>query len=124
MKKFSNIDELHAFLERRAKQIIKHYFSDWKNMDRPEVMKHTGEKTSDVYIIFRESGSYLYSREELADMRRDFPAVVMDYYKTDRTALYYKVDFCKLTAEKIPAGLPEEIRIYRNEKEREQRMSA
>lgn len=124
MKKFSNIDELHAFLERRAKQIIKHYFSDWKNMDRPEVMKHTGERTTEVYIIFRECGSYLYSREELTDMRREFPAVVMDYYKTDKTAIYYKVDFCRLTAEKIPAGLPEDIKRYRSQKENEQRMSA
>ena len=124
MKKFKNIDELHAFLELRASAIIKHYFTDWKNHDRPEVMKHSGEKSKEVYIIFRECGSYLYSRDELTDMRRDFPAVVMDYYKTDKTALYYKVDFCKLTAEKIPAGLPEDIRRYRKEQEREQRMSA
>ena len=124
MKKFKSIDELHAYLERRASATIKHYYTDWKNYDRPEVMRHTGEKTSDVYIIFRECGSYIFSKDELTDMERDFPAVVMDYYTTDKTALYYKVDFCKLTAEKIPAGLPDEIRRHRTEKEHEQRMSA
>ena len=113
MKKFSNIDELHAFLERRAKSIIKYYYSDWRNLDRPEVMKHTGLKTREVYIIFRESGSYLYTRE---DLQRDFPATVMDYYKDYRNTAYYKIDFCSLTAEKIPAGLPEDIRTENNER--------
>ena len=114
MKKFKDIDELHAFLERRAHQIIKHYFTDWKNLDRPEVMRHTGLKTKEVYIIFRESGSYLYSRD---DLQRDFPATVMDYYKDYKNTAYYKIDFYILTAEKIPAGLPEDIR--RENKERQ-----
>ena len=124
MKKFKNIDELHAFLERRAHLTIKSYYTDWKNYDRPEIMLHTGLKTKEVYIIMRECGSYLYSREELTDTSRDYPAVVMDYYTSDRTAIYYKVDFNKLTAERIPAGLPEDIKRYRAEKERAERMSA
>ena len=113
MKKFKNIDELHAFLERRAHQIIKHYFTDWKNLDRPEVMRHTGLKTKEVYIIFRESGIGYTSQAYAAS---DFPATVMDYYKDYRNTAYYKVDFCSLTAEKIPAGLPEDIRRENNER--------
>lgn len=114
MKKFKSIDELHAFLERRAKSIIKFYYTDWKNYDRPEVMKHTGLRTKEIYIIFRECGSYLYTRE---DLHFDFPATVMDYYKDYKNTAYYKIDFCNLTAEKIPAGLPEDIR--RENKERQ-----
>ena len=110
MKKFKTIDDLHGYIERQAKRTIKYYYSDFKNYDRPEIMRHTGEKTKEVYLIFRESGSYLYSREELTDSRRDFGRVVMDYYTTDKTAKYYKVNFNALTVESIPAGLPEDIK--------------
>ena len=110
MRKFKNINDLHAFLERQAKRTIKFYYTDWKNYDRPDVMKHTGAKTPEIYIIFRESGSYLYTRD---DLRREYPAVVMDYYSGDESAKYYKVDFLHLTAERIPAGLPEDIRNER-----------
>ena len=110
MKKYKTIDDLHSFLERQAKRTIKYYYTDWKNYDRPEVMKHTGAKTREIYIIFRESGSYLYTRAELLHPIRDFARVVMDYYTTDRTAKYYKVDFDRLTVENIPAGLPEDVK--------------
>lgn len=113
---FSNIDELHAYIERQAKRTIKFYYSDYKNYDRPEIMRHTGEKTKDVYIIFRESGSYLFTREELTDSRRDFGRVVMDYYTTDKTAKYYKINFKELTAERIPAGLPQDVKQEIREK--------
>ena len=118
MKKFKNIDDLHSFLERQAKRTIKYYYTDWKNYDRPEIMRHTGEKTKEIYTIMRESGSYLYSREELTDSRRDFGRVVMDYYTTDKTAKYYKVNFSALTIESIPAGLPNDIKRELNERNR------
>ena len=118
MKRFKTIDELHAFLERQADKIIKYYYTDWKNYDRPELMKHTGNKEREIYIIFRESGSYIYTVNELTDTERDFPAVVMDYYTSDRTAVYYRVDLDRLTAEKIPAGLPSHIKAERARLER------
>lgn len=109
-KNFKSIDELHAYIEKQAKQTIKYYYTDFKNYDRPEIMKHTGAKTEEVYIIFRESGSYLYSRAELLDQGRDFGRVVMDYYTTDKTAKYYKINFKNLTVETIAAGLPADIK--------------
>ena len=114
MKKFINIDDLHAYLEKQASRTIKHYFTDWKNYDRPEVMRHTGLKTRAVYIILREAGSYLYTRE---DLHRNFPAAVMDYYTNYGKAKYFKVDFDRLTVERIPAGLPEDIRRENQERE-------
>ena len=116
MYKFKTIDELHAYIERQAKRTIKFYYSDFKNYDRPEIMRHTGAKTKEVYVIFRESGSYLYTREELTDSRRDFARVVMDYYTTDKTAKYYKINFRDLTAERIPAGLPQDVKQEIREK--------
>lgn len=116
MKKFKNIDDLHSYLEKEAHKTIKHYYTDWKNYDRPDVMKHTGLKTKEVYIILRECGSYLHTREDL--LKYDFSATVMDYYTSDRTAKYYKVNFDALTVEAIPAGLPRDIKREREEVKR------
>lgn len=120
MKKFKNIDDLHAFLEREAKRTIKHYYTDWKNYDRPAVMRYTGEKTREVYFIFRECGSYTETRSDI--LNYDFSATVMEYYTTDKTAKYYKVDFYNLTLERIPAGLPKELKREREERERAKNM--
>ena len=119
MKKFYNIDDLHNYLERQAKRTIKYYYTDWKNYDRPEIMRHTGAKTKEIYIIMRESGSYLYTRGDLMSTRSDFARVVMDYYTTDRTAKYYKINFDALTVESIPAELPQDIRRELAQRERE-----
>lgn len=116
MKKFKTIDELHAYFERQAKRTIKYYYTDWKNYDRPEIMRHTGAKTSEIYIILRESGSYLYTRADLLSTRSDYARAVMDYYTTDKTAKYYKINFRELTAERIPAGLPQDVKQEIREK--------
>lgn len=118
MKHYKTIDELHAAIEKKADKIIKYYYTDFKNYDRPEIMRHTGAKTREVYLILRESGSYIYSLEELLNLDRDFPAVVMDYYTNDKTAHYYKIDFSRFTLEEIPAGLPSHIRAERARLER------
>lgn len=112
-RKYNNINELHDFIERQAKRIIKWYYTDYKNYDRVEIMKNTGLKTEECYIIFRESGSYFYTFENLTDPAHNFPAVVMDYYKTDKTAKYYRIDFSRLIVENIPAGLPKNIKRIR-----------
>ena len=113
MKKYKTIDELHQAIEKKADKIIKHYYSDFKNYDRPAIMKHTGEKTKEVYLILREAGSYLFSAADLLDIERDYPVVVMNYYTNDTTAHYFKIDFSRFTLEEIPAGLPKEIKAER-----------
>ena len=113
MKKFKTIDDLHAAIEKAARQTIKFYYTDWKNYDRPALMKATGTRET-VYIIVRESGSYLYTYKELENGYQ-FGLDVMDYYTTDRTAKYYRADLDKLTLETIPAGIPDEIRNRRKE---------
>lgn len=108
MKKYKSIDELHAAIEKAARRTIKFYYTDWKNYDRPALMKATGNRET-VYIILRESGSYFYTYKELANGYQ-FGLDVMDYYTGDRTAVYYKADLDKLTLEKIPAGIPTELK--------------
>ena len=109
---------MHTYFERQAKRTIKYFYTDWKNYDRPEIMRHTGAKTSEIYIILRESGSYLYTPADLLSTRSDYARAVMDYYTTDKTAKYYKVNFNALTVESIPAGLPNDIKRELNERSR------
>lgn len=112
MKRFKTIDDLHAFIEKQARKTIKYYYTDWKNYDRPALMKATGTRET-VYIIVRESGSYLYTEKQLK-AGYEYGLTVMDYYRTDRTAKYFKLDLKALTAEAIPAGIPEELKnIYK-----------
>ncbi len=122
MKHFENIDELHAYIERQARRTIKHYYTDWKNYDRPDMMKATGNKEKEVYIIVRECGSYFYTLEHLR--KSLYARTVMDYYNTDSTAKYFRVDFQKLTVEAIEKKLPDHIRKEAEEKERRERLTA
>jgi len=122
MKHFKNIDDLHAFLERQAKRTIKYYYTDWKNYDRPALMKYTGSREKEIYIIFREAGSYIYTAADILDY--DFAATVMDYYISDKTAKYYKVNLDALTAELIPAGMPSHIKAERSRREHELLLAA
>lgn len=108
MKRFKDINDLHQALERAAKRTIKAYYTDWKNYDRPALMKATGEKEI-VYIILRQYGSYLYTKSNLESGYK-FAFSVLEYYTTDPTAIYYKADLKNLTLEKIPAGIPAELK--------------
>ena len=108
MKRFKSIDDLHTTLERAAKRTIKYYYTDWKNYDRPALMKATGEKET-VYIILRESGSYLYTKTEL-EAGYKFGFTVLEYYTNDRTAKYYKADLKNLTLESLTPGIPNELK--------------
>lgn len=114
MKKFKDINDLHSYLERKAKRIIKAYYTDWKNYDRPALMKATGEKAT-VYIILRKHGSYLYTEKHLLDPAAVWAETVMNYYTDQEEATYYKIDLRNLTAEIIPAGLPKWIKDIREQ---------
>lgn len=117
-KKFADIDSFHAFIEKKARQIIKYYYTDWKNYDRPELMKATGAREKEVYVILREAGSYFYRAADLTDATRDYPITVMDYYTSDKTARYFKLDFQNLIIEEIAPGIPASIAAARKQNER------
>lgn len=107
MKRYKTIDDLHAYIERQARQTIKLYYSDWKNYDRPKLMDATGKRTT-AYIIFRECGSYFFTEKRAKES--ETARAILEYYTTDKSAKYYKIDLYALTAERIPAGIPEEVK--------------
>ena len=56
--KYANIDLLDAAIEQAASRIIKHYYTDWKNYDRPTYMGYKGAQERSkkhILILFRES---------------------------------------------------------------------
>jgi hypothetical protein len=91
--KYNNINELHQAIEKKAKKIIKCYYSDYKNYDRLKVMQETGKKGI-LYMIFRQCGSYAFNESDI----KKGASYYIDYYKNnDSTAKFYKIDFNKLT---------------------------
>jgi hypothetical protein len=114
MKHFDTIDSLHSWIEKQAKKKIQAYYTDWKNYDRPALMKATGEKAT-IYIILRKYGSYLYTEKHLLDPAAVWAETVMNYYTDQEDATYYKIDLRNLTAEIIPAGLPKWIKDIREQ---------
>ena len=117
-KHFDNINSLYDYIERQAKRTIKFYYTDYKNYDRPRLMTFAYDKEPEIYLILRKCGSYIYTAAELLDPGYDFPAYVMDYYTSDESAKYYKLNMKTLTVETIPAGLPSEIKAERARLER------
>lgn len=64
-------------LERAARREIKHYFTDWTEYDKPDLLNP--EKTpdgSELYFLTRESGSYLLNPGERAEIAE----AILSYY--------------------------------------------
>ena len=111
--KYPNIDALDSAIERAAKRIIKHYYTDWKNYDRPAYMGYKGSQDRDkkhILVLFRESGSYIFSDFDFKD--RKTPGEIVSYYinyENDSKTKYYFIDLEKLTLTKTE---PETVKAY------------
>lgn len=103
MKRFNNINELDQRIENIIKRTVKSYYSDWKNYDRPKYMNLKGSNRradKKMILIARESGTYLYTFEELKNY--NFAATVYEYYYTQcSNSKYYLIDLDNLSIEKI-----------------------
>ena len=71
-------------LERAARKEIKHYWSDWTDYDRPDLLNpETTPNGSELYLLTRESGSYLLNPGE----RPEPAAAILEYYMTQSNEL-------------------------------------
>lgn len=105
MTKYNTIDELDARIEKIISKTIKHYYSDWKNYDRPRYMSLKGShrrEDKQIIIIVRECGCYLYTLEDIAS--REWCTTVYEYYQNQEHATYYRIDLDKLSIQKIDPG--------------------
>ena len=117
--KYNNINELDQAIERAAKRIIKYYYTDWKNHDRPTYMGYKASRDRDrkhILVLFRESGSYIFSDFDFKD--RKTPAEIVSYYinyENDSKTKYYFIDLEKLTLTKTD---PDSVKAYLKEFEK------
>ena len=113
MKKYKTIDELDARIEKIVKGTVKHYYTDWKNYDRPKYMKLKGSRDRNdktMVLIARDCGTYLLTLDAIENSTG--AATIYEYYYTqDTRSTYYLINLDRLTLEKIdPATFRKELR--------------
>lgn len=102
MKHYNNINDLDNRIENIIKRTVKHYYTDWKNYDRPKYMALKGSrdrKDKTMILIARECGTYLLTLDDIAS--RESAAVIYDYYQTQERATYYLIDLQTLGIARI-----------------------
>lgn len=105
MKKYKTIDELDARIEKIIKSTVKHYYTDWKNYDRPKYMKlksSEDRKDKKMILIARNCGTYLLTIDAIENS--EGAATIFEYYQTQEQADYYFIDLDRLTISKIEPG--------------------
>ena len=88
--KYASEMDMDNRIERIVKAKVKHYYTDWKNYDRPKYMKLKGTKERKMILVVRTCGTYLYSIDELKEY--DFAKTVYEYYIDYESADYYYID--------------------------------
>lgn len=95
--KYKSIDLLDAKIERIISRNVKYYYTDWKNYDRPYYMKLKGIKEKNIILIVRESGTYLYTLDDLYNY--EFSRTVCTYY--GESVKYYSIDLINLELKQL-----------------------
>ena len=98
--KYKSIDLLDRHIENIISRKVKHYYTDWKNYDRPYYMKLKGSprrQDKELILIARDCGSYLYTIDELYSYL--FARTVCTYY--GESVNYYKINIELLTCDKL-----------------------
>jgi hypothetical protein len=101
--KYSNINELDQRIEKIISQTVKHYYTDWKNYDRPKYMGLKGsDKKEDkkVILIARSCGTYLVRIEDIKN-NDNWAITIYEYYQTQEHATYYYININSYEVKKI-----------------------
>jgi len=96
------IDELDQKIEKIVKKTVKHYYTDWKNYDRPKYMGFKGSndrKDKELILIARACGTYLLRTADV--FKDDWATTLYEYFQTQERADYYFINLNKLTIKKI-----------------------
>ena len=101
--KYNTINDLDNRIERIIDSTVKHYYTDWKNYDRPEYMKFKGstdKADKNLILIARECGTYLI---RISDIKAGdtWANTLYEYFQTQEHATYYLIDLNKLEVKKI-----------------------
>jgi hypothetical protein len=101
--KYKNIADLDSKIEKIVKKTVKHYYTDWKNYDRPKYMGFKGSSDrhdKDLILIARECGTYLIRTED-ARTAGTWADTLYKYFQTQEHASYYRINLDSLTLETL-----------------------
>ena len=98
--KFENIDALDAKIEKTVRREVKHYYTDWKNYDRPKYMKYKGSRPGPLVLLVRDCGTYLLPLNEIKKAGTA-ANTIYEYYTTQQIGKNYLIDINNLTFKKM-----------------------
>lgn len=107
--KYSNINLLDTRIEKIIDSTVKHYYSDWKNLDRPKYMKFKGSSSAAdkrLILLARQCGTYLIRLSDIKD-GDSWSNTLIDYFSKQEKSDYYYIDLLKFECKKIQ---PESIK--------------
>ena len=111
--KYSNINELDQRIENIISRTVKHYYTDWKNYDRPKYMNFKGSTNKadkDLILIARTCGTYLVRTEDIK-AGDDWANTLYTYFQTQEHGTYYHININNLECKLIdPATYIKEIK--------------
>ncbi len=100
--RYKRIDDLDAKIERIVGRKVKHYYTDWKNYDRPKYMKFKGsnDKNDKKFLLLtRECGTYIVRTCDI--YKNEWATTLFEYYQTQEPSDYHYVDLNELKITKI-----------------------
>lgn len=101
--KYNTIRELDNRIEKIVSNTVKHYYTDWKNYDRPKYMGFKGSEDQadkDLILIARACGTYLIRIEDIK-AGDDWASTLYEYFQTQEQATYYHINLTKLEVKRI-----------------------
>lgn len=101
--KYKTINELDQRIENIISRTVKHYYTDWKNYDRPKYMGLKGsDKKEDkkVILIARSCGTYLVRIEDIKN-NDDWAVTLYKYFQEQEHATYYYININNYEVKKI-----------------------
>lgn len=101
--RYPSIEALDNRIEKIIDSTVKHYYTDWKNYDRPKYMKFKGssdQADKNLILIVRSCGTYLVRIEDINN-GDSWANTLIEYYQTQEHAEYYHININKLEVKKI-----------------------
>lgn len=101
--KYANINLLDTRIETIITRTVKHYYTDWKNYDRPKYMKlkvSCDMADKKLILIARTCGTYLV---KISDIKAgdSWANTLIEYFSNQESADFYYIDLLKLEVKKI-----------------------
>ena len=101
--KYNDINLLDSRIEKIISSTVKHYYTDWKNYDRPKYMKFKGSSSQadkELILIARTCGTYLV---KIADIKagNDWANTLIEYYSKQEPADFYYINLRTLEVKRI-----------------------